>query len=154
MKKFKFDIQRFGGGVLTYDPKKHIIIFGAKQITGFADDSIVSIAPSGEGFQKYVGADGEVGRSIDPNETFEVTISLATSSKSNEYFSEMYNIDRKTGAGMLPLMIKDLSGATMFFAEQAWVQNFPEGGRGRTIDTMEWVLDTGQVNDPILGGND
>lgn len=149
---FNFDLQLFAG-VLTYDPKRVQVIFGAKRLSGFADDSIISIAPHGEGMQLYVGADGEAGRSIDPDHTFEVTISLATTSKSNTYLSGVYNLDRATGKGMLPLMIKDLSGDTLFFAEQAWVSNFPEAGRGRTIDTQEWVIQTGQVDNPIIGGN-
>ena len=151
-KPFTFDLQLFAG-VLTYDPKRVQVIFGARQLSGFADDSIISIAPHGEGMQLYVGADGEVGRSIDPDHTFEVTISLATTSKSNTYLSNVYNADRAGGNGMLPLMIKDLSGDTLFFAEQAWVSNFPEAGRGRTIDTQEWVIQTGQVDNPIIGGN-
>lgn len=68
----KFDLQRFAG-VLTYDPKKVAIIFGARQITGFSEDDIITIEPSGEGMTKVVGADGEVARSIDPNETCKVT---------------------------------------------------------------------------------
>lgn len=152
MTEFKFDLQLFAG-VLTYDPKRVQVIFGARQLSGFADDSIISIAPHGEGMQLYVGADGEVGRSIDPDHTFEVTISLATTSKSNTYLSGIYNLDRATGKGMMPLLIKDLSGDTLFFAEQAWVSNFPEAGRGRTIDTQEWVIQTGQVESPIIGGN-
>ena len=141
-------------GVLTYDPKKVVVIFGATQITGFAEDDIVTITPSGEGMVKYVGADGEVARSIDPNETFEITIHLSSASKSNTYLSDCYNVDRVTGKNMLPLIIKDLAGDTLFFAEQAWVVNFAEGGRGRTVADQEWTIDTGQVHGPILGGND
>ena len=140
-------------GVLTYDPKKVQVIFGARQLSGFADDSIVSINPHGEGMQLYVGADGEVGRSIDPDHTLEITVSLATTSQSNTYLSRVYNQDRVTGKGMLPLLIKDLAGDTLFFAKEAWVSNFPEGGRGRTIDTQEWTIQTGQVDNPIIGGN-
>ncbi len=140
-------------GVLTYDPKKVQVIFGTKQLSGFSDDSIISINPHGEGMQLYVGADGEVGRSIDPDHTFEVSISLATTSQSNTYLSNVYNLDRTTGKGMLPLLIKDLAGDTVFFAKEAWVANFPEAGRGRTIDTQEWTIQTGQVDNPIIGGN-
>ncbi len=140
-------------GVLTYDPKKVQVIFGSRALTGFSEDSIISINPHGEGMQLYVGADGEVGRSIDPDHTFEVTISLATSSKSNTYLSNVYNLDRSTGKGMQPLLIKDLAGDTMFYAKEAWVSNFPEAGRGRTIDTQEWTIQTGQVENPIIGGN-
>lgn len=140
--------------VLTYDPKKNIIIYGGRQLTGFAEDDMIIIKPLGDGMQIYSGADGEVGRSVDPNRTFEVKVSLATSSKSNDYLSECYNKDRRTGSYMLPLTIKDLSGSTLFFAKQAWVQNFPESKRGRKIDNQDWMFNTGQVNDPVIGGND
>jgi hypothetical protein len=140
--------------VLTYDPKKNIIIYGGRQLTGFAEDDMITIKPLGDGMQIYSGADGEVGRSVDPNRTFEVRVSLATSSKSNDYLSECYNKDRRTGSYMLPLTIKDLSGSTLFFAKQAWVQNFPESKRGRKIDNQDWTFNTGQVNDPVIGGND
>ncbi|WP_287056439.1 phage protein [Megasphaera sp.] len=140
--------------VLTYDPKKNIIIYGGRQLTGFAEDDMITIKPLGDGMQIYSGADGEVGRSVDPNRTFEVKVSLATSSKSNDYLSECYNKDRRTGSYMLPLTIKDLSGSTLFFAKQAWVQNFPESKRGRKIDNQDWTFNTGQVNDPVIGGND
>lgn len=140
--------------VLTYDPKKNIIIYGGRQLTGFAEDDMITIKPLGDGMQIHSGADGEVGRSVDPNRTFEVKVSLATSSKSNDYLSECYNKDRRTGSYMLPLTIKDLSGSTLFFAKQAWVQNFPESKRGRKIDNQDWTFNTGQVNDPVIGGND
>lgn len=140
--------------VLTYNPKKNIILFGAKQLTGFAEDDMITIKPLGEGMQIFSGADGEVGRSIDPNTTFEITVSLATSSKSNDYLSNCFNKDRRTGNNMLPLIVKDLSGSTLFFAKQAWVKNFTESKRGRKIGTQEWIFNTGQADDPMIGGND
>lgn len=140
--------------VLTYNPKKNIIIYGAKQLTGFAEDDMITIKPLGDGMQIFSGADGEVGRSIDPNSTYEVTVSLATSSKSNDYLSACFNKDRKTGKYMLPLIIKDLSGSTLFFAKQAWIKNIPESKRGRKISNQDWTFNTGQVDDPIIGGND
>lgn len=140
--------------VLTYNPKKNIIIYGAKQLTGFAEDDMITIKPLGDGMQIFSGADGEVGRSIDPNSTYEVTVSLATSSKSNDYLSNCFNKDRKTGNNMLPLIIKDLSGSTLFFAKQAWIKNFPESKRGRKISNQDWTFNTGQVDEPIIGGND
>ena len=136
----------------TYDPKKIIIIFGVRRLTGMSDDSIVSIKPQGDGLQTYVGADGDVARSLDPDATYEVTVSLNTTSNSNDYLSNMYNYDRETGNGIAPLLIKDLAGTTLFSAPEAWVSNMPEASRGLTVDTQEWVFHTGQVEDAIIGG--
>ncbi len=140
-------------GVLTYDPKRVMVIFGTHQIHGMSEDDIVSVSPLGDGMQIHVGADGEVARSIDPNHCYEVTISLATTSKSNDYLSNMFNLDGNTGGGIAPLLIKDLAGSTLFYAAQAWVQNAPEMGKHRTVDTQEWTLNTGYVENPIFGGN-
>ena len=136
----------------TYDPKKIIIIFGVRQLTGMSEDSIVSITPNGEGLQTYVGADGDVARSLDPDATYEVTVSLNTTSNSNDYLSNVYNYDRETGNGIAPLLIKDLAGTTLFSAPEAWVSNMPEASRGLTVDTQEWVFRTGQVEDAVIGG--
>lgn len=141
-------------GVLTYDPKKVIVVLGNRTITGFAEDDMITIAPHGEGMQLFVGADGEVGRSIDPDHTFEVTLHLSSVSQSNTYLSNLYNADRVTGQFILPLLIKDMAGDTLFSAAQAWVSNFPEATRSRTIGTQDWVIQTGQIDMPIVGGND
>lgn len=141
-------------GVVTYNPKMLVIVYGSREVDGFAEDDMVTIKPLGEGTQIYSGADGSVGRSMDPNQTYEVTIALATTSKTNDYFSNVYNLDCSTGRGILPLTIKDLSGTTVFQANQAWITNFPEHKRGRKIEAQEWVFHTGQVANPMIGGND
>ena len=66
----------------------------------------------------------------------------------------MYNYDRATGNGVAPLLVKDMSGSTLFSAAEAWVANLPEASRGRTIDTQSWTFNTGAVLDAIVGGND
>lgn len=139
--------------VLTYDPKKVLVMVGNHRVTGFAEDDMVKFKPLGDGFGIYSGSDGEVGRSVDPNQTFEVTISLATTSKSNDFFSNLHKLDRATGQGMAPITIKDLSGTTLFFAAQGWVVNYPEAGRGRNIDSQDWVLNTGSTDGVVVGGN-
>jgi hypothetical protein len=34
-------------GVLTYDPKKVVVVLGTSTITGFAEDEMITIAPHG-----------------------------------------------------------------------------------------------------------
>ena len=140
--------------MLTYDPRRVEIIYGTKRLTGMADDDMVTIEPLGDGAVQYVGADGEVARSMDPNRTYKITVNLASTSKSNDYLSKVYNLDRKTGNGILPLMVKDLSGTTLFSAEEAYIANYPQAKKGREVDGQEWVFNTGNVDDPILGGNE
>lgn len=138
--------------VTTYRAKDVLIIFGASQLHGFSEEDMVAIKPHGEGTQIYVGADGEVGRSLDPDECLEVTIELAKTSESNDVLTNYYNLDRKTGKGLVPLMIKDLSGTTLVAAKQAWVTNVPEVKLGKKINSNSWTIHTGAA-EVLFGGN-
>jgi len=138
--------------VKTYNPSDVVVIYGAKQITGFSEDDMITIKPGGSGTQKYVGVDGEVSRSIDPDTTVEVTMTLATTSDSNDTLMEAYEADRTYGSGMQELIIKDLSGSTIVSAAQAWVANMPTKKFGKKIDKNEWTMHTGQASS-FIGGN-
>ncbi len=56
-----------GGKISTYNPKQIVVSVGTQIITGFADDSFVTIEASGEGITKKVGCDGEIVRAISPD---------------------------------------------------------------------------------------
>lgn len=140
-------------GVTTYDPKKNIVVFGGIEISGFAEDSIIEIEPLGDGMKTVVGCDGESARSIDPNQNYKATIKLMATSASNDLLSAQYVADRESGSGMLPLIFKDLSGRTTFFAEQAWVTKLPKIAREKEVKSNEWVLETGPA-DVVIGGNE
>lgn len=139
--------------VTTYDPKKNITIFGGLEISGYAEDTMIEIEPLGDGMKSFVGCDGETARSIDPNQNYKVTIKLMSTSASNDLLSTQFELDRDTGQGMLPLIFKDLSGNTTFFAEQAWVTKPPKVTREKTVKSTEWVLETGQA-ELFVGGNE
>lgn len=133
------------GEVKNYDPKRIKVIFGGLQIQGFSEDSIVSIEPMGEGIKSICGADGEVARSLDPDQRCQVTINLLGTSSSNDKLSALHAADKATGKGMLPLLIKDLSGSTILAAAQAWVVNNPKREFGKEVGDVEWTLETGSA---------
>ena len=53
--------------VTTYNPRKVTCALGRHIVSGFADDSFISIESDGDGTSSVGGADGEVARSIDPS---------------------------------------------------------------------------------------
>lgn len=136
----------------TYNPKKVIVIFGGMPIKGFSEDSIIEIEPMGDGITSVVGCDGEVTRSIDPDTRCKVTLKLKASSESNDFLSTTHLADRNTGKGILPLLVKDLSGRTTFFASQAWVTKFPNVTKEKESGDNDWGLETGPA-DLFVGGN-
>jgi hypothetical protein len=133
------------GKIKTYNPKEVIASFGTHIITGYADDSFITIEPNGDGITKKVGCDGEIVRAVSPDNTFKVKLTLLQTSDSNSVLSQSVDRDRDTGDGMAPLLIKDLKGGLLFSTEAAWPVKKAPVTRGKESNNREWELDTGDA---------
>ena len=129
----------------TYDPKKVLISFGSHAVTGTAEDSFVSIEPSGDGITKKVGCDGEVVRSIDPDRTAKITLTVLIQSPTVAWAQQQFDRDRETGSGTFPVQIKDLKGGLIFSASEAWIVKPPSREFGKEAPNREIEIDTGNA---------
>jgi hypothetical protein len=129
---------------MTYDPKKVIITLGGVPISGYADGTFIQIDPNSETWQKKVGADGEVARSLSNDNTHTIQITLLQTSLSNAYLRTVASADRLTGLGMLPLSFTDLNTMEVHFWPQAWVSTEPSTGRAKETTDVQWTIHTGQ----------
>lgn len=128
--------------IKTYNPKEAVVACGTHIVSGYADDSFISIEPNGDGITKKVGCDGEIARSISPDNTYKVKITLLQNSDSNSFFSNIADYDRATGNGLFPVLIKDLRGGLLFATEAAWVVKKSPATRGKETNNREWEIDT------------
>lgn len=124
----------------TYNPRKVTCAFGNHMVSGYADDSFITIDPAGDGTSYVIGADGEVARSIDPSNVYIVKVSLLQGSDTNEYLQKMYDKDSNDGNGTFSININDLIGNEKFVAATAWVTKPATWGRGKTQSTREWEV--------------
>ncbi len=129
--------------VKTYSPDQVLIALGAHSVTGYADDSFISIESSSDGVTKKTGCDGEIVRSISPDHSFKITLTLLQTSDTNAWLQEQYNRDQKTGDGIFPVLIKDLKGGLLFSADEAWAVKPANRGFGKEASNREWQIDTG-----------
>ena len=53
--------------VKTYNSRLVTVALGTHSVTGFADDSFITVEPLGDGVTSKSGCDGEVARAVDPN---------------------------------------------------------------------------------------
>ena len=136
----------------TYDPASLLISFGGAIINGYADGSFVKIKPDAKRFEKVVGADGSTARVKTNNRCYSVTLSLMQTSPANDVLSAFDILDNQTNEGALPLLIKDNSGRTVFFAAAAWIAEAPEADFSKTLTERVWLIDTGPA-DYFVGGN-
>ena len=127
--------------VKTYNPKKVTMALGTHMVRGYAEDSFITIEPVGEGVTSQSGADGEVVRSVDPDNRFTVKIVVQQTSSTNEFLQKMRKKDKKNGTGIFSLNVKDLMGKETFSAESAWVKNDASWARGKGATDREWELE-------------
>ena len=136
----------------TYDPSKVQIIVGGFQITGFADGTFLSVARNADAFALYLGTDGEGTRAKSNNKSGRITFTLAQSSDSNAILSGFALADELSNSGIVPVLIKDGSGNSLYSAETAWIVKFPDSEFGKEVGTREWILETDALA-VFVGGN-
>lgn len=131
------------GKINTYNPKEVTCALGTHIVSGYADDSFITIDPNGDGVTKKVGCDGEIVRSISPDDTYVVKLSVLQTSGTNKFLQERFSQDVKSGDGMFPILIKDLKGGLVFSTDAAWPAKPASRGFGKEANNREWELHTG-----------
>lgn len=138
--------------VRTVDPKSVIIAIGGVPMSGFADGTFLEITADAQQFSKVTGADGYTTRVKTNNYGGTLTLTLSQSSPSNDVLSALLNADRLRNAGVVPILIKDLTGTTKIFSATAWIQQMPDVAYGNAINNRAWVFDLAEM-DTFIGGN-
>jgi hypothetical protein len=140
--------------VRTYNPSRVVVVVGGFPVSGFADGAFVDIVMPSDGITSQVGADGEIARAINSDRRCTVTITLQQTSPANDFLSVLFNTDILTcGATMVPVLIQDLCGETIFMASQAWVVKMPDTQFSKEVTTRAWQLMTGAPAVHVVGGN-
>lgn len=120
----------------TYDFSQVAVIVGGVQMHGFIrGGDAVTIENDADDTSEYVGNDGEESRSFTNNKLKRAKLKFMQTSESNPYLSGL----RKTKA-LVPIMIKDGSGFSLFSCEQGYVKVPPAPSYGDEVVEREWTL--------------
>ena len=133
------------GAVKTYNPKEVTVALGNHIVTGFADDSFITIDPNGDGITKKVGCDGEIVRSVSPDDTYVIKLSLLQTSATNSFLQGKVAQDIKNGSGTFAVTVKDLKGGMVFSTDSAWATKPASRGYGKEATNREWEIHTGSA---------
>jgi hypothetical protein len=136
----------------TVDPAQRILTVGATPITGFAEGTYIKVDRAKDDFTPYVGSTGEGARSRSRDKSGTIEITLMETSPDNDLLAGYAAADRASGAGMLPVTLRDLHGTTEAFAAEAWVQKLPAIEMGNTVGTRVWLIATCNL-EMFPGGN-
>lgn len=135
----------------TYDPGLVTVTFGPILITGYGPEDFVTVKRTEPTFEMTAGAGGDVVRVRKRRRDGTVTLTLLQASPTNDLLSAILAEDEELGTGIRPFMLKDLSGTTLVAAPAAWIQGYPEVGRGAAAGTVEWMIDCARLS-KLVGG--
>jgi hypothetical protein len=123
-------------------------------VSGFSEESIVTIERNSETFTLYTGADDTNSRIYQPNTSAMITLPLQQTSNSNDILSQLYANDKasRDSSGLFSITVKDNSGRSLFFAEEAFLGKVPNASFGNTMQLREWDIQAVRL-DVIFGGN-
>jgi hypothetical protein len=131
--------------VKNYNPKKISLIVGVRAISGFADGTFVEVDYDEDAFTKKGGADGQVTRVASANLSGSMTITLDQASDSNDYLSTLAIADRATGAGVVPVLLRDAGGTTIATGAEAWVRKQAGAAFSKGSEDRKWVIDIAEL---------
>ena len=142
------------GKTKVYDPASVLCVFAGIPLSGFAEDTVVSVEYNEDAFTLKMGVDGDGTRAKSNNRSATITFHLMQSSDINDLLSAVHLLDLNSpsGDGIGPLLIKDNNGRTLMLAEQAWIKKTPSVEFAKEPGPREWVLETANL-EPFIGGN-
>jgi len=123
-------------------------------LSGFSEDSIISIERNSDTFELYTGADDTNTRIYKANTSATLTVPLQQTSNSNDILTMLYINDKNTrdSSGLFSITVKDNSGRSTFFAEEAYIAVVPNSSFGNSMQLREWVIHAVRLEN-YIGGN-
>jgi hypothetical protein len=131
-----------------YDPAEVTVVFGVDEIKGFVDGTFIKGERNEDTFALKVGADGEGTRTRNLNRAGRLTVTIMQTSASNRVLSALAAADEAStnGASVLPLLVKNNIGKSLFMAGEAWIVKQPGPEYGKEPTGREWVFESPNVS--------
>ncbi len=144
----------------TYSPNDITIILSQEStgvthiVSGFSEDSIVSIERNSDTFELYTGADDTNTRIYKANTSATLTLPLQQTSNSNDILSQLYINDKnsRNSSGLFSITVKDNSGRSTYFSAEAYIAVVPSSEFGNSMQTREWQIQAVRL-EQFIGGN-
>lgn len=137
--------------VKTYNSKKVQVSFLNQILTGFADGEFINVTFNADQVSLVVGADSEGARAMSADNSGQVKITVLQTSMANDILSNALITDRQTNINFGQLFIKDGSGRTHVFAQEAWVKKFADVVLDKDVKAREWTLESADLQVMVAG---
>jgi hypothetical protein len=123
-------------------------------LSGFSEQTIVTVSRDSDSFTKYTGADNSPTRIFIPNTSGTLVVPLQQTSPSNDMLQLLYDEDVRTrdSSGLFSVFLKDNSGRSLYHAYQAYISKVPDSSFGTEMQIREWQIHAIHL-ESYIGGN-
>jgi len=135
--------------VFTYSPTDVYLTLGDYPVAGWLD---ITIERSGPSFIQRRGIRGKNGRTLNPDTSALITLTLSQFSPSNNILNEIHTLDLQYGTGRIELQLADKSGDSIFKSIEAYILDYPVTRYSDAFEPRVWKIFC-QQTDWKLGGN-
>ena len=127
----------------NYSFKNVNVVYGISEVQGFAEgDDVVNIDFNADQFTLIVGAKGDATRTQTSDNSALIVIKVLQTSPSYKELLTQYNLDRETGANVLPLVVVNKDTGELFVGNNAWIVKPPQMIRGQNANAVEFTFAT------------
>lgn len=129
------------GASRTYNLAQCVFNINGVPLEGFGDGDAVTVAPNDDLWSDQVGADGEVTRSRTNDLSGTMTVTLMSTSLSNDVLNQFLQLILAGAPGdKFSVFIKDLNSGDQVVAAQAYLMRDPDMAFGKEASTREWTI--------------
>lgn len=134
-----------------WDPQKFTISVGANTISYFAKGTFIKASYNEDLYSQEIGADGSSCRIRNANESGRYEITLMKNSPSNDVLAALALLDRQSGQGVVPVLVKDGNGKAFASSKNTWIVKPADLERGAELGDVTWILETDKLK-MVQGG--
>lgn len=139
--------------VKTFNMAEMTVIFGNVIIGGYAPGNSIKVTMNSDLYNEQIGADGEGARARINDRSATIELTLMQTSASNDELSAIAILDGNTGDGVLPLLLKDPNGNTVYSTNCAYISKLPDAEFGTELNSRVWMIKTPKMDVAFIGGN-
>lgn len=138
--------------LFTYIPSKVYIEISGYRVQGHVSASVSLDTPT---FRTIKGIRGQAVRVRNSHTTGKLALTLLQTSPANDLFSDIAQKDIIWGTGRLTIVVKDESGSSLFFTDNAYINGFPTLDFSAVAGTREWTFNCLSIplDQLVVGGN-
>ena len=125
----------------TWNLAQCVFALDGVPLEGFGPDDAVTVVPNDDIWTTQTGADGEETRSATNVRSGTMTITLMSTSLSNDALNAKLQLALAVGIGdRFSVFIKDLNSGDQVVAAQAYIERDSDMSFGKEASTREWTV--------------